>query len=103
MKSTTQMCATAAGLALIGFVLVGCSTPSDAKKSDSASATQKSAAAGPSGATMWVQNCGHCHNLRSPDSYSDAQWEVAMLHMRLRANLTAEEHRKILTFLKSAH
>ena len=103
MKSTTKMCATAAALALMGFVLVGCSTPSDAGKSDSASATQKSAAAGPNGAAMWVQNCGHCHNIRSPDSYSDAQWEVAMLHMRLRANLTADEHRRILTFLKSAH
>ena len=102
MKPTTKMCAAATALALMGFALVGCSTPGDARKTDSAAATQKSAAAGLSGATMWVQNCGHCHNLRSPDSYSDAQWEVAMLHMRIRANLTADEHRQIVVFLKSA-
>ena len=34
---------------------------------------------------------------------SDAEWDVAMHHMRIRANLTAEEHRKILEFLKSAN
>jgi hypothetical protein len=39
--------------------------------------------------------------MRSPSSYNDAQWEVAMMHMRVRANLTPEEHKKILEFLKS--
>ena len=77
-----------------GFMLAGCSTPGTAPKSSTA---------GHSGAQLWAQNCGHCHNVRSPDSYSDAQWDVAMLHMRVRANLTAEEHKQILTFLKSAH
>ncbi|HAM70520.1 MAG TPA: hypothetical protein DCM86_02640 [Verrucomicrobiales bacterium] len=55
------------------------------------------------GAQLWGQNCGRCHNIRSPGMYSDAQWEVAVMHMRVRANLTGEEHRKILAFLKSAH
>ena len=55
------------------------------------------------GPTLWSQNCGHCHNARSPNAYSDAQWEVVMLHMRVRANLTAAEHEQILAFLKSAH
>ena len=102
-KLKIKIFATSAGLALIGFVLVGCSTPSDAKKTDATAATQKPALAGPSGATLWAQNCMHCHNIRSPDSYSAAQWDVAMLHMRVRANLTAEEHKKILAFLKTAH
>ena len=55
-----------------------------------------------SGARLWSQNCVKCHNSRSPSSYSDAQWEVAMLHMRVRANLTANEHKAILEFLQSA-
>lgn len=54
-----------------------------------------------SGARLWRQNCVRCHNSRSPASYSDAQWEVAMLHMRIRANLTATEHKAILEFLQS--
>ena len=55
---------------------------------------------GKSGAQLWADNCQRCHNTRSPSSYNDAQWEVAMMHMRVRANLTPEEHKKILEFLK---
>jgi hypothetical protein len=54
-----------------------------------------------SGAQLWAENCVRCHNIRSPSSLSPAQWEVAMMHMRVRANLTPEEHKKILEFLKS--
>jgi hypothetical protein len=53
-----------------------------------------------SGSQLWADNCQRCHNTRSPSSYNDAQWEVAMMHMRVRANLTPEEHKKILEFLK---
>jgi hypothetical protein len=57
--------------------------------------------AGKSGAELWADNCVRCHNIRSPSNYSPAQWEVIMMHMRVRANLTPEEHKKILEFLKS--
>jgi hypothetical protein len=56
---------------------------------------------GKSGAQLWAENCVRCHNIRSPSSLSPAQWEVAAMHMRIRANLTPEEHKKILEFLKS--
>src|SRR5438552_17494328 len=56
---------------------------------------------GKSGAQLWAENCVRCHNIRSPGSLSPVQWEVAMMHMRARANLTPEEHKKILEFLKS--
>ena len=55
-----------------------------------------------SGAQLWAENCVRCHNIRSPGSLSPAQWEVAMMHMCVRANLTPEEHKKILEFLKSS-
>src|SRR5215468_11078367 len=87
-------------LACLGLLLAGCSAPTAHNASGPAgAAAPKPAAAGQSGAKLWGQNCGHCHNIRSPDSYSDAQWDVAMLHMRIRANLTAEEHKQILAFL----
>src|SRR2546422_5413398 len=93
----------AIGLATFTFLIVGCSTVNP-KGGEAATADKSSVASArpgqKGGAEMWAQNCGHCHNIRSPDSYSDAQWEVVMLHMRVRANLTAEEHKKILTFLK---
>jgi mono/diheme cytochrome c family protein len=56
-----------------------------------------------SGSKLWAQNCARCHNVRSPDAYTDAQWEVATMHMRIRANLTAQEHHAIVEFLKSAN
>lgn len=58
---------------------------------------------GKSGSQLWAESCGRCHNTRSPAIYSDGEWEVAMQHMRVRANLTAEEHRKIERFLKAGN
>ncbi len=58
---------------------------------------------GKGGAQLWGENCARCHNLRSPTTFSDQQWEIVVNHMRARANLTGEEARKILKFLKSAN
>ena len=66
-------------------------------------AVKESNVAQTSGAQLWSDNCMRCHNLRSPETYSSTQWELAMHHMRLRANLTGEETEKITTFLKSAN
>ena len=55
------------------------------------------------GALAWSQNCMRCHNLRNPMERSDREWDVIVHHMRVRANLTAEEHRLILRFLQSAN
>ncbi len=54
-------------------------------------------------AEIWATTCIRCHNSRSAASYSDAQWDVAMLHMRIQANLTADEYQKILEFLKASN
>ena len=55
------------------------------------------------GAQVWAQNCMRCHNLRQPHERSDREWEAIVFHMRVRANLTAEEHRLIVEFLKAAN
>ena len=54
------------------------------------------------GAQLWSENCMMCHNLRSPSTLSAKQWEIAVQHMRVQANLTAKDVRKILQFLKSS-
>ena len=56
-----------------------------------------------SGAQIWGENCLRCHNAASPDSFSDEQWEVATMHMQIRANLTVEEANKVVAFLQSAN
>jgi hypothetical protein len=57
----------------------------------------------PSGSSLWSQNCGRCHNIRSPADFSDQEWDVATLHMRVRANLTPEEYESIRDFLKASN
>ncbi len=55
--------------------------------------------ASPSGAELWSANCGRCHNLRSPQEFTPAQWEVVVHHMRMRVPLTGEQQSAILQFL----
>ncbi len=74
--------------------LIGCAT--NQQSGEVAAGTT-----GKGGAELWAENCVRCHNIRSPSNYSPAQWEVVMMHMRVRANLTPEEHKKILEFLKA--
>jgi hypothetical protein len=78
--------------------LIGCTAN---KQFGEVSAGTTPSAAEKSGAQLWAENCVRCHNIRSPSNYSPAQWEVVMMHMRVRANLTPQEHKKILEFLKS--
>ena len=56
-----------------------------------------------SGAQLWGENCIRCHNIPSPSSYNDTDWSTIGLHMRVRANLTDEETKKIVDFLKTAN
>lgn len=55
------------------------------------------------GAKQWQLVCGSCHNLRSPSELSNAEWEVAMGQMRVRAGLTAAQTRDITAFLKASN
>lgn len=55
------------------------------------------------GALVWAQNCMRCHNLRRPHERSDREWDLIVHHMRVRAGLTAQEHRLIVEFLQSAN
>jgi cytochrome c5 len=98
------------GGALAGMVLYGCASNDQAPTTQSvAPATQPSSFAmfGPapkkSGVQLWSDNCMRCHNGRSPDTFSDAQWDVIVHHMRLRANLTGEESREIVKFLQASN
>ena len=77
------------------FVVLGCVTlkvPVEA---------EQSAVSASPGARLWQENCVRCHNLRPPTAYSDREWRIATHHMRLRANLTGEEHSSILAFLQN--
>lgn len=47
--------------------------------------------------------CGACHNARALGERPFASYENAANHMRVRANLTGEEYRKLMVFLRYWH
>lgn len=55
------------------------------------------------GAKAWSENCMRCHNMRSPTDLRDDQWITTVFHMRVRAGLTGQEARDILTFLQESN
>ncbi len=55
------------------------------------------------GAAMYGATCGRCHYARSPLERTDRQWVVIMTHMRVRANLTGQQARKVLAFLMATN
>jgi cytochrome c5 len=94
------------------LTVLGCSqqpvarTPADTQPARAGASTQPALAAadtGKGGAQLWAQTCSRCHNLRTPEYFSDAEWDVVCQHMRFRASLTGEEQRQIVAFLKAGN
>jgi len=55
------------------------------------------------GATTWSNNCGRCHELRSPTEFRDDLWKPIVTHMRIRAGLTGQQSRDVLAFLQASN
>ena len=55
------------------------------------------------GAKAWADNCGRCHNIRDGKELRDDQWISTMFHMRVRAGLTGQDTRDILSFLQASN
>jgi mono/diheme cytochrome c family protein len=55
------------------------------------------------GSKTWAENCARCHNMRSPSDLRDDQWVASVFHMRVRAGLTGQEARDVLTFLQNSN
>lgn len=55
------------------------------------------------GAKSWAQQCGRCHNLRSPSELTDEEWLVSTTHMRVRGNIPGNVIRDIQAFLRSSN
>jgi hypothetical protein len=53
------------------------------------------------GTQLWGENCGRCHNAPGPGEFSAVNWDIIGKHMRVRANITESEEKKIIEYLKS--
>ncbi|HYW35131.1 MAG TPA: cytochrome c [Balneolaceae bacterium] len=80
-------------LVLLGLVLgivagiYGCATTSPKERQAS-------------GAQLWAQDCQSCHNAPPSKDFSNSEWSVIIYHMRIKANITDQEAKKIEAFLK---
>jgi mono/diheme cytochrome c family protein len=55
------------------------------------------------GAVLWANNCGRCHNVRSPTERTDTEWVTILMHMRARANLTRHQADAVLAYLQATN
>ncbi len=55
------------------------------------------------GSKVWADNCNRCHNMRGPKELRDDQWISTAFHMRMRAGLTGQETRDVITFLQGSN
>jgi mono/diheme cytochrome c family protein len=53
-----------------------------------------------SGDELWAENCGRCHNAPGRASYSAKEWAAIGVHMRMRAQLPANDADKMIAYLK---
>lgn len=68
-----------------------------------ASASAQAPNAVANGAVVYGRSCARCHNLRAPSERSDREWRVIVSHMRSRANLTRDDARSVLAFLRATN
>ncbi|HKJ45012.1 MAG TPA: hypothetical protein VJ991_04205 [Balneolales bacterium] len=86
---------------VISFVIISCGTGKKVSKDDMGDLGVMNVEK--SGAVLWGENCGRCHNAPDPRAFSDLQWETLGKHMRIRAGLTADETQKIINFLQQSN
>lgn len=55
------------------------------------------------GSKAWAENCNRCHNMRDAEELRDDQWISTTFHMRVRAGLTGQETRDVITFLQASN
>ncbi len=98
-------------LQLVGAIIVGslvffssCKkdlvSPSSVYVPTAADATSKATLAElQQGRTIFVNNCGQCHGLYSPDSYSASNWQIIVPNMAGRAGLSSANAALVLKYV----
>jgi mono/diheme cytochrome c family protein len=86
---------TAAGLAMVVAMIVTAASLALAKDADVKPAKKKL-----TGEQLYAINCNRCHSERYATERTAAQWKTIMFHMRVRANLPADQAKAILKYMQ---
>jgi cytochrome c5 len=89
-------------LAMAATVVIAASSLISAVRADDAkpTATKPSVTKKLTGAELYAINCNRCHQERYPTEFTSAQWQTIMTHMRVRANLPAQQVKAIVKYMK---
>ena len=99
---TAQLAATAAAVCALSVACISAAEPKPDKDAKPDKKTEKKTEKKSqfSGAELYALHCNRCHPERYATERTESQWKTIMLHMRVRANLPAEQARAILKYLQ---
>jgi mono/diheme cytochrome c family protein len=108
LRAGTGLALVTAAFALLasGFVRAADTpAPPETKTKPDATPTQKPAAKPAqqpklTGQELYAIHCNRCHQERYPTEFTASQWGTLLLHMRVRANLPADQTKAILKYLQ---
>jgi mono/diheme cytochrome c family protein len=72
----------------------GLYTPSNADVTSSATLQQLQ-----QGRALYINNCGNCHGLYSPDNFSSSQWSNIMSAMGPNTSMTSTQQELVLKYV----
>lgn len=55
------------------------------------------------GRDLYINHCGACHQLYTPETYNTAQWQSIVSNMAPRTNLTSTQTKLVLKYLTKGH
>lgn len=86
---------------LLAVGLIGCASALYLPTQRDADAQHVSLAALQEGRTLYINNCGACHNLYLPSAYTAREWVPILNEMQQPAKITDEQKRLIAAYLGS--
>jgi hypothetical protein len=90
-----------AGVAVAGILGLAALLPVQADDSTNApAATPPAPKKKISGVELYAIHCNRCHPERYPVEFNESQWKTIMLHMKVRANIPAEQAKEIMKYLQ---
>lgn len=91
---------TAACSGLLATALQGADAKAEPAPKTEKKAEKKAEKKKLTGAELYQTHCSRCHPERYATERTEAQWKTLMLHMRVRANIPADQAKTIQKYLQ---
>lgn len=91
---------TAACTGLLATALQGADAKSEPPPKTDKKTEKKAEKKKLSGSELYQTHCSRCHPERYATERTEAQWKTIMLHMRVRANLPADQAKAVQKYLQ---